>query len=362
MNSPDSSEGNNRAFNHKVFTIFAILSLFVIFGFILVTCFNVLLLIMAGVMIAVYFRGMGLWLSEKTNLRESLSAILVIVLTLLILTALFWLLGGQIQDQLSQLGKKLPAAIDRLKSNLSQYDIGRRIIQYTQKGTEEVKAGQLATTLFGFFKTTFGVLGDLYIILFLGVFFTATPYLYKKGVLSLVPSRGKEKADEILDQIGVTLRNWLIGRIISMFAVFILTTAGLLIIGMPVPLALGFIAGVFNFVPNFGPIIALIPALLIGSMNGGIAIFLIVIIYVGAQVLESNVITPLVQKRLINIAPALIIIGQIVLGLFGGLLGVLLATPIVAMFMVLLSRLYIGKKPEKEGERLHQAKKRLRKG
>lgn len=352
MNNNKNTPDSNKIFVNKVFTVCSIVFLFAIAGFLLITCFNVLLLIMAGVMIAIYFRGIGLWLSTKTKLSETFSAIIVIAGTLLILAALFWLLGGQIKNQLSKLSQQLPTSIANVREELAQHDWGRTIINYVQQGKDKVQGGQVFATVMGFFKTTFGVLGDLYIILFLGVFFTATPYLYKRGILSLVPPKGKEEANEVLNHIGLTLRNWFVGRIISMFAVFILTTAGLLIIGMPVPLALGFIAGLFNFVPNFGPITALIPAILIGSASGEGTIFIIIVIYIGAQILESNFITPLVQKKLINIAPALIIIGQVVLGIFGGLLGVLLATPIVATIMVLINNLYVKDKLEKEEKKI----------
>lgn len=337
----DGSPKKDMGFAHSVFTVCGIIFLFLLAGFLLVQCFNVLLLILAGILIAVYFRGIALWFSERTRLSEKWSAIIMTAGTLLILAALFWLFGSQIKQQLSTLSQQLPASIDKLKTEIAQYKWGDNLLHFTERGKEEMQNGSVLKTVLGFFKTSFGVLGDVYIILFLGVFFSATPYMYKKEFLLLFPSNIKAKAEEIFDRIGYTLRSWIIGRIISMFAVFILTTIGLWIIGMSVPLALGFIAGIFNFVPNFGPITALIPALLIGAQNGNSTLLLIIIIYTGAQVLESNLITPLIQKKLINISPAFIIIGQVVFGILGGLLGILLATPVLVIIMVLIDSLYL---------------------
>lgn len=338
---------SKNSFTRRMFTACAIVSLFAIFLFLLVTCFNILLLILAGTMIAIYFRGIALWLSEKTKLSETLSVFIVIVGTLVITILLFWLLGARVQDQLSQLADKLPASVDDAKDKLSQTTLGREILGFTKES--QITNSDILNRVMEVFKTTFGVIGDIYIILFLGIFLTATPYLYKRGIIRLVPPRGREKANDILNKLGLTLRNWLVGRIFAMFVVFILTAIGLLIMGMPAPLALAFIAGLLNFIPNFGPVIALIPAVLIASLTSPGSIVLVIIIYTAVQVLESSLITPLVQKRLINMAPALIILGQVVMGVFTGLLGLLLATPIIAILMVLINNLYI--KEESEGRR-----------
>lgn len=335
---------SKNTFTHRIFTVCAIVSLFAFLIFLFVTCFNILLLILAGTMIAIYFRGIALWLSEKTKLSEKLSVFIVVAGTLIIATALFWLLGAQIQDQLSQLADKLPDSVNDAKNKLSQTTFGREVLNLTKDS--DISNSDILNRVMEVFKTTFGVVGDIYIIIFLGIFLSATPYLYKRGIIRLVPPRGKEKADDILNKLGLTLRNWLVGRIFAMFVVFILTAIGLLIMGMPAPLALAFIAGLLNFIPNFGPVIALIPAVLIASLNSPGSIIIVIIVYTGIQILESSLITPLVQKRLINMAPALIIIGQVVMGVFTGLLGLLLATPIIAILMVLINNLYIKEEAE----------------
>src|SRR5690625_1829032 len=346
---PENSERKpqNQASTNQIFKICGIVSLFALGGFLLVSGFNILLLILAGALIAIYFRGLGLWLAEKTKWRESVSAIIVIVGTVLILAVLFWLLGGQIQEQLSILSERLPEAIHKTEERISGNEWGEKLIQFTRQETEKLDTKKILDTALGFFKSTFGILGNIYIILYLGIFFTATPYLYKRGVISLIPTKGKEKANEVMNRLGFTLRSWFAGRIITMFAVFLLVTGGMLLIGVPVPLALGFIAGLLNFIPNFGPLIALFPALLIGGANGN-NLFVLIGIYIGAQAIEGNLITPLVQKRLINIPPALIIIGQVILGLFGGVLGLALATPVMAILMVLVNSLYIEPMKRKE--------------
>jgi predicted PurR-regulated permease PerM len=191
------------------------------------------------------------------------------------------------------------------------------------------------------FRTTFGVLGDLYVVIFLGIFFISSPKIYIDGFLKLIPKPGKRKASNVLDSLGYTLTKWLKGKILSMTVVFGLTAIGLLIMDVPLWLVLSLLAGLLSFVPNFGPLIAIIPAVLIGFMESGTTALLILGLYMLVQVLESNLITPKIQKKLINMPPALIITAQLFMGLLSGGWGLVLATPMVAILIVLLDKLYI---------------------
>jgi predicted PurR-regulated permease PerM len=116
---------------------------------------------------------------------------------------------------------------------------------------------------------------------------------------------------------------------------------GLWILGVPLALALGFIAGLLSFVPNFGPLIALIPAVLVGLMEGPSTALYVVILYIVIQAVESNLITPMIQKQMVYLPPAVILIGQVLLGILVGGLGLILATPIIAIAVVLVQLLYV---------------------
>lgn len=179
-----------------------------------------------------------------------------------------------------------------------------------------------------FFSSTFGVLGDIYVILFLGIFFTADPKIYKNGIVALIPADKKDEANEVLNKLAHNLKSWFKGKLFSMAVVAVLTGIGLSIVGVPMIFALAIIAGILNFIPNFGPIIAMVPAVLIGLSQNINTALIIAGLYILIQMLESNVITPMVQKKLVSIPPALIIIGQLVVASFTGYLGIILATPL----------------------------------
>jgi predicted PurR-regulated permease PerM len=192
-----------------------------------------------------------------------------------------------------------------------------------------------------FFQSTFGVFGDVYVILFIGIFFTISPNTYTKGMVALIPPRGQEKADQVIDKLGEQLLNWLKGKLFSMFIVFVLTAIGLAIIGIPLWLVLAILAGLISFIPNFGPLIAFIPALLVALMQSPQTAALVAGLYILIQFIESNFITTLVQKKLLNMPPALIIIAQLIMGLLTGAWGLVLATPIIVIVIVLVQELYL---------------------
>ena len=120
-----------------------------------------------------------------------------------------------------------------------------------------------------------------------------------------------------------------------------LTTAGLLLVGAPSPLALGFIAGATQFVPFVGPIIGAVPGLLVAMQEGGEMLLLVGLVYLVVQQLESNIITPTVQRHMVSIPPAVLVFAVVAAGIVLGPMGVLLAAPLTVVAFVLVERLYM---------------------
>jgi predicted PurR-regulated permease PerM len=260
-----------------------------------------------------------------------------------LLIGFFWFAGNSISHQVSELKETLPSAIDNVKRQLGQNAIGQRVLESTSSEKMSGKASALAQS---FFKSTFGVLGDFYVVLFLGIFFTVSPKSYMHGLVKLVPSAGKDKANDVMNKLGDSLKRWLKGQIFAMIVVFILTAIGLVIIGVPMWLVLALIAGLLNFIPNLGPLIAMIPAVLVGFLQGTTTALIVAGLYLLVQTLESNLITPQIQKKLLDIPPALIIIAQLVMGVLTGGWGLVLATPLMVVLLVLVKELYISKQEE----------------
>jgi predicted PurR-regulated permease PerM len=185
------------------------------------------------------------------------------------------------------------------------------------------------------------MLGSVLIFLFLGLYLAIDPDVYRRGLLRLVPLPKRPRVQDILDEIGHILGRWLVGRIFSMLVVGGITMLGLWLLQVPLPLALGLLAALGELVPNFGPLLAFIPALLLAFTDNSSHALGVLGLYLAVQGLESYVLTPLVERRAVSLPPALTITAQVLLGLLAGGLGLVLAAPLTATAMILVQRLYV---------------------
>ena len=336
----DQNADNQNSFKNKVWIAVGILLLVLLVTYLFTTLLNLLLLVLAGALMSIYFHGCADVLKRKLKLGSPYALIVSVVLNVVVIGLFFWFVGDRLNSQLDELSTKLPQTIDNAKSWLSEKPVGQKILDYTTKSLDSGKAGSVIKT---FFSSTFGILSDLYIVILLGMFFTASPEIYRKGIVHLVPTKGKATAEKLWDEIHHVLKNWLKGQIFGFFFIAILTGLGLWLLGMPLVLALALVAGLLNFIPNFGPLIALIPAALLGLMQGPNTALLVVGLFTLIQIIQSTVTQPLIQKKMVSVPPALLVFGQVAMGVIAGFWGVLLATPLVAIVMTLVNRLYVKK-------------------
>jgi len=201
-NEPQINSENNLSFQKKVWIATGILALAIIVLLLLKATFNVFLLVLAGTLIAIFFRGLSNLIQRKTKWKEGICAAISIVGTLLIVAGLFWLIGAKVQEQITELMETLPKTIDNAKANLNESSIGEKIVDKLSSKNSMDKAQVFAGQ---FFQSTFGVFGDIYVILFIGIFFTISPKTYTEGMVQLIPPNGQEKADQVLDKLGAQL-------------------------------------------------------------------------------------------------------------------------------------------------------------
>ncbi len=201
--------------------------------------------------------------------------------------------------------------------------------------------GQLSGSVIPVVSGVASTLLSLLIVIFLSLYLLAEPKEHEDGFIKLFPLWYRDRVRFIIDRIDFTLRIWLQGQLLLMLIVGILTWIGLSIVGLQQAAALGVLAGLFSFVPNFGPIAALVPALAVGFAQAPASIGWIFIIIYGTSFLQSQVIAPLIFKESINLPPVLVLIGQIFAAVFFGFLGLMLAVPIIAILMILVQEIYV---------------------
>jgi predicted PurR-regulated permease PerM len=305
--------------------------------------FHALLLIFAATLFAVFLDGLADWVRVHLPLSRLWSLALVITFFMVLLGIFGVLVGPQIGDQIVQLGQQIPEALARIKSHLAEYAWGQALLEVIP-GPEQVlpSAAGVLQQISGVFSTALGALTSITIILLIGFYMAINPQLYVENMLRLLPARQRQHGREVFQRLGHALHWWMVGRFSAMAVVGILTWIGLWIIGMPLALALGLIAALLSFVPYVGPIVSVIPAVLVGLVDGGLLQALhVIVVYGVVQFLEGNFITPIIQKHAVALPPAVLLMAQFLMGVLVGLFGVLLATPLAVAVIVLVQMLYV---------------------
>jgi predicted PurR-regulated permease PerM len=192
-----------------------------------------------------------------------------------------------------------------------------------------------------YFADTLSTIADLFVILIISVYFAAETGVYRSGFLQLFPRRVRPRVGEIVDATSETVDGWMQGQLISIAFLGTATYFGLLLIGVPLALILGVIAGLLTIIPYFGPILAAVPIVLVAltdSPSTGLYAFLY---FVVVQNLEGNLVTPMAQRKAVDLPPVLLLSAQVILGSLIGFWGVLLAAPLTAVGLLLVKMLYV---------------------
>jgi predicted PurR-regulated permease PerM len=310
-----------------------------------------------GVLIAFSLNGPAEWLRQYVRIPTWLATSLVIFVLFVVLTGLGWIIASPLSVQFDQLFKELPAATEKVFVWLDQRPWGQSIVKRAEEWSgmshsldedqpdEETSSRPDYAQLLGHVAGALSVTvktGSLLIVSIVVMIFVAfDPHVYERGVIWLVPKEQDEIARQTMDRLRVAMRWWMVGRLTSMMAVGLLTSLGMWMIGMPAPLALGAIAGLLSFVPNIGPIVAALPGLLLALGQGPWMVLWAGLIYLAAQFVESNAITPLVEQYAIAVPPGILIVTQFVFASLGGVWGMIISTPLLVVVMVLVQQLYI---------------------
>lgn len=321
-----------------------------------------LLLLFSGILFGVFLTALSNELSRILPLGQVTRLVLVCLFLTGLFSTVIYLGGATIAQQAQALSATLRSQVDRVKGFAERHGVDTSMLNFNNvsagNGDSEgsgkttglpnlPSASTIASGTSAIVAQTwkivvalFDVFGNIFVIVLLGLLLAAQPQLYRNGTLAFVPRRYKHKAASLLDDTGETLRRWLLGQLMTMGALFIITSIGLSLLGIPGALVLGFLVGLLSFIPNVGAVIA--GALIVlASLGSGLAAVAGAFgIYLLVQFLEGNILTPLIQRQAIEIPPATLFGAQIFLGFLFGLWGLALALPMIAVIKVTLRHVY----------------------
>ena len=248
-----------------------------------------------------------------------------------------------ISEQVQNLSNELPNAWDQLMQILHVEPLFS-LYQKMNLQTLLPQGKNFLIQATHLFSTTFGLIGSVLVVIVMGMFLALDPLTYKEGCINLMPSNKQKKFRHFIEATADILKWWIIGKIFSMLIVGIFTTLGLWALGIPMALSLGLLASILTFIPNIGPIISVIPAVLVAFIQSPTSALSVISLYIAIQTIESYVMTPMIQGKTIAQPPALIIFSQLLMGLLTGFLGLALATPLLAVLSTLIKHLPSDKK------------------
>jgi predicted PurR-regulated permease PerM len=227
--------------------------------------------------------------------------------------------GGQAQDRAPVVTVAVPTLRERITEQLSG----------------------AARYLFPFLSSTVTVAAGLFLILVLAIYVGADPALYHVGLMHLFPHGSRERAGVVLTRVATVLRKWLVTQLVAMVVMGVVSTLTLLALGVKAAVALGVIAGLLEFVPTVGPILAAVPAIAMGFLDSPEKALTVGLAYLVIQQLEGHVLIPMLMKEGMDLPPALTIVAQAVMALLFGFLGLMVAVPLLAVVIVPIKLLYV---------------------
>ncbi|WP_448580281.1 AI-2E family transporter [Thermaurantiacus sp.] len=307
---------------------------------------QLLLVLFACVLVAMMVSRLAGSFRKWLRLPYPVAFVLAILLPLAFIVSAFGLFGVQMAAQFDLLVQSLPAAVADLKAWLETQELGRRLL--AELPNMAPSGSRVAEFVQGLVSDVGTVLSIVAIILVGGIYFAAQPDLYRRSLLALVPPERRIRVYRTQKAAFRALLAWLKAQGVGMAFVGVATGTGLSLVGIPGAPAIGLVAGLCEFVPYLGTFVVAIPSILIGfSMGVETGLWTIVVI-IGVQQIQGNLVSPIAQSQLADLPPALTIFTLIVFGVLMGPLGVILAVPLTVVGMALIRELVIKDRRRKQ--------------
>lgn len=312
---------------------------------------DLLLVAFIAVLLAVYLSGFTDLLCRYFRIPRGPGLVLALVATLAAVTGIGFLLAPAVAQQTEDLIAAVPQYLNALDAWVRRLASSSEVLRRT--GIEAAQGGLVTTGLTdaveflrrGFFAYAAGtgrLIIDLFAVIAMALYLAWRPSIYTGGVLVVVPPRHRDRAGAIMTDLGATLRAWVGAQLLAMVVLALATGLGLWLLDVPYWLAFAIFTGVAVMVPFFGSITStLLPALLVLPDRGLLTGFLVAMVGVVVHVIEANVVHPLIMQHRVALPPALTILSVLMMGALAGLLGMLVAVPVLATIVVLVRHVVI---------------------
>ena len=185
------------------------------------------------------------------------------------------------------------------------------------------------------------------LVMFLAIYIGAEPTVYRRWVLSVVPAEHRGSVSHVLTEMGSVLRKWLATQLVAMLVIGVVSMVVLLLLDVRAAFALALIAGLLEFVPTVGPVLAAVPAIAMGFVDSPQKALLVAVAYWAIQFVENNLLIPALMRGEMDLPPAITLMAQALMALLFGFLGLMVAVPLTAAMLVPI-RLFAARQDQRE--------------
>lgn len=341
------TDGGRRTPLHLIVTGIALLLLLAF----IYSIADLLFLLFLAVLFATFLGTLTDWCQRRLRVPRPLGIVISLLATGVVLTGVGALLVPRLTTQAAQLITALPQQLMRWEQSvagfLDRYPLLRDVVGPVQEGQSYFgslfrQIGQYVTGAVPYVFNGIYFLVHVVSLIAISIYLTSRPGLYRSEILQLVPPRHREAAADILNELGGTLRAWLGGQLLAMVVLGALTWMGLEALDVPFALAWGVFAGVVAVVPFFGTLFStVLPALYVLPSSGLVYGLAVAGIGAGVHLVEANIVSPLIFEERVELPPAWTLLTLLVMIKLLGVIGLLVAVPILACARVLIRRIYI---------------------
>jgi predicted PurR-regulated permease PerM len=301
----------------------------------------VLLVLFGAVVLAVALDVPITLLRRLLPLNRPAALILVLVSLVLLGGVLGQLLLPELLEQIKQLTTLLPVLALRLSSLARQVDWLPDLEQQLMALGTWDRLQPLGSQLLGLAGGAANTTIQMLLMALLAILLALDPRSHQKVIVSLTPNFWRPQMQHLLGESRQALGGWLAGMTLSAVSVFLLTWAGLALLGVPLALLSALVCGLLTFVPTIGPTAATLLPLAVGLLVSPAKMLQVLVLRLILQNAEAFLLTPVLLRRTVNLLPTVALTAQLCLGALLGLPGVLLALPLVVVLQVLFEEVLV---------------------
>ena len=371
MRSPQHPEWRTRDIARAAIVVLVICAA----AYVIFRAHNLIFVAYIGMLLGLAVSAGATWL-RRFGIGQGLGATLIVASSIAILVGFGALTGPTVRTQYRELKQRLPEAFVKLDKWVGQREggfVGSLLstqvdstnitpslehqndniglitptttdsLVHLKALKQQILARSAGATgyIFPVLHSTIEVAAGIVIIFFMSIYIGADPKLYRGGIISLIPHRTRVRGEQVVEAITLALRRWLVTQLIAMLVMGCVATAVLSALHVRAALPLGILSGLLQFVPMAGPLISAIPAIAMGFVDSPEKAAAVMVAFYIIHFVESHVLIPLLMKEGVNLPPVLTVLTQAGMALAFGVMGLVVAVPLLVLAMILVKMLYV---------------------